>query len=91
MGLAPVQPLRADSRDSKTMEHGRAPWPFALADPLPVDGSAVAAAEVVASVGPTLTAERRRRIDQVVAARTFAVAPGPGADRRCRQRRRPAA
>ena len=57
------------------MERVRAPWPFALADPLPVDGSAVTAAQVVASVGPTLTPERRRRIDQVVAARTFAVAP----------------
>ena len=57
------------------MEHGRAPWPFALADPLPVEGSPVAAAEVVAAVGPTLTAERRQRIEQVVAARTFAVAP----------------
>ena len=57
------------------MQHGRAPWPFALADPLTVDGVAVAAAEVVAAVGPTLTAERRQRIEQVVAARTFAVAP----------------
>ena len=57
------------------MARVRPPWPFVLADPLPVDGSAVAAAEVVATVGPTLTAERRRRIDQVVAARTFAVAP----------------
>lgn len=57
------------------MEHGRAPWPFALADPLRVQGAAVAAAEVVAAVGPTLTAERRQRIEQVVAARTFAVAP----------------
>ena len=57
------------------MQQGRAPWPFALADPLMVDGLAVAAAEVVAVVGPTLTAERRQRVEQVVAARTFAVAP----------------
>ena len=51
------------------------PWPFSLTDPLHVDGSPVAAAAVVAAVGPTLTAARRRRIDEVVAARTFAVAP----------------
>lgn len=57
------------------MQHGWAPWPFALTDPLPVAGSTVAAAEVVAAIGPTLTAERRQRIEQVVAARTFAVAP----------------
>ena len=57
------------------MDHEHAPWPFALADPLPVDGSAIAAAEVVAALGPTLTTERRRRIDEVVAARTLAVAP----------------
>ncbi len=57
------------------MAHVQAPWPFRLADPLSVDGNPVAAAEVVAAVGPTLTPERRRRIDEVVAARTFAVAP----------------
>lgn len=52
-----------------------APWPFPLSDPLSVDGRPVAAAAVVAALGPTLTAARRQRIDQVVAARTFAVAP----------------
>ena len=57
------------------MAHAHAPWPFPLSDPLSVDGNPVTAAEVVAAVGPTLTAERRQRIEQVVAARTFAVAP----------------
>ena len=57
------------------MAHAHAPWPFPLSDPLSVDGNHVTAAEVVAVVGPTLTAERRLRIDGVVAARTFAVAP----------------
>ena len=57
------------------MAHVQAPWPFRLADPLSMDGNPVAAAEVVAAIGPTLTPERRRRIDEVVAARTFAVAP----------------
>ena len=52
-----------------------APWPFTLADPLTIDGNPVPAAQVVAVVGPTLTLERRQRIDEVVAARTFAVAP----------------
>ena len=55
--------------------YAHAPWPFRLSDPLSVDGSTVTAAEVVAAVGPTLTAARRLRIDRVVAARTFAVAP----------------
>ena len=57
------------------MAEALAPWPFEVCDPLRVDGSPVAAEEVVCAVGPTLTAERRRRIDEVVAARTFAVAP----------------
>ena len=57
------------------MTHAHAPWPFPLSDPLSVDGNTVTAAEVVAAVGPTLTAARRLRIEQVVAARTFAVAP----------------
>ena len=49
--------------------------PFPLRDPLPIAGGAVAAEQVLATIGPTLTAERRQRIDQVVAARTFAVVP----------------
>ena len=57
------------------MAHAQAPWPFPLSDPLSVDGHPVPAGEVVAAVGPTLTAARRLRIDRVVAARTFAVAP----------------
>jgi tRNA (guanosine-2'-O-)-methyltransferase len=52
-----------------------APWPFSLSDPLSVDGRPVGAAAVVAALGPTLTVERRQRINDVVAARTFAVAP----------------
>ncbi len=52
-----------------------APWPFPLGDPLSVAGCPVPAAQVVAALGPTLTPERRRRIEQVVAQRTFAVAP----------------
>ena len=52
-----------------------APWPFPLRDPLPIDGKAVPAVQVVATIGPTLTAARRQRIAEVVAARTFAVAP----------------
>ena len=40
-----------------------------------MDGNPVTAAEVVAAVGPTLTTERRQRIEQVVAAGTLAVAP----------------
>ena len=49
--------------------------PFPLRDPLPVAGGAVPAEQVLSIVGPTLTAERRQRIDRVVAARTFAVVP----------------
>ena len=52
-----------------------APWPFPLCDPLSVDGAAVPAAQVVATIGPTLTAARRQRVAEVVAARTLAVAP----------------
>ena len=49
--------------------------PFPLHDPLSVAGGAVSAEQVLATVGPTLTAARRQRIHQVVAARTFAVVP----------------
>ena len=49
--------------------------PFPLRDPLTAAGAAVLAERVLAVIGPTLTAARRERIHQVVAARTCAVVP----------------
>ena len=49
--------------------------PFPLHDSLSVDGTTVTAERALAVIGPTLTAPRRERIAQVVAARTFSITP----------------